>query len=89
MDERGTGWTRDEILARMTDTLVEMFELDRAAVVPEARLVEDLDLDSIDAIDMAVRMQEMTGQRVPEEALREVHTVGDVVELLVRLTDEG
>ncbi len=78
--------TRDEILAQMTDALAEMFELDRGAVVPQARLVEDLDLDSIDAIDMAVRMQEMTGQRVPEEALREVRTVGDVVELLVGLT---
>lgn len=71
-----------EFLAKVRDTMCEMFELSPSSVVPEARLIEDLDLDSIDAIDMAVKMQEMTGMRVDDAQLRAVRTVGDVVALL-------
>ncbi len=71
--------TRDEILAEITRALVEDFEVDPEAVRPEARLYEDLDLDSIDAIDMAVKMREMTGRRVEERELRAIRTVADVV----------
>jgi acyl carrier protein len=45
-------------------------------------LLDDLDLDSIDAIDLAVRLQDLTGKRVDESRLREVRTVRDVVELI-------
>jgi len=74
--------TRDEIFQRVQAVLVEMFELDPAAVTQDAKLVDDLDLDSIDAIDMVVKLQELIGQRVEEAALRGVRTVGDVVELV-------
>ena len=74
--------TRPEILEHVKKTLVELFQLDPAAIKPEARLGEDLDLDSIDAIDMAVKVQELTGKRVEEQALRKVRTVGDIVDLV-------
>lgn len=76
---------REEILQKITASLVEMFELDPSKVTPDARLFEDLDLDSIDAIDMAVRMQELTGRRVEESELRRVRTVGDVVDVVESL----
>jgi acyl carrier protein len=63
--------------------MVEMFELDPAKVTPEAKVFEDLDLDSIDAIDLVARLQELTGRRVEEDRLREVRTVGDVVGLVM------
>lgn len=75
----------DAVYAQVRDAMCEMFELAPASVTPEARLMEDLDLDSIDAIDMAVKMEEMTGTRVDDEALRKVRTVGDVVALLESL----
>lgn len=81
-------WTRERILDELVQTMVEMFEMEPADVVPEAHLIDDLDLDSIDAIDMAVRLQEMTGKRVDEESLRQVRTVGDVVDLVERLVKE-
>jgi acyl carrier protein len=62
--------------------MVEMFHLDPKNVTLEARLVEDLDLDSIDAIDMAVKIQEFTGKRLEEEELRRIHTVADVVHVI-------
>ena len=72
--------TRGQIEAEVVAALVQMFELDPTAVTPAARLTEDLELDSLDAVDMAARMQEMTGERVPEQALRKIRTVGDVVD---------
>lgn len=75
---------RQEILAKVRDIMVEMFELDPAGITPEAKLMEDLDLDSIDAIDMVVKLQELTGERVAEEQLKQIRTVGDIVDLVER-----
>jgi acyl carrier protein len=47
--------------------------------------MDDLELDSIDAIDMAVHIQEMTNVRVDEDALRKLRTVGDTVDLVAIL----
>ena len=52
--------TKEEVLGRINDVLAGEFEIDRAKLVPEARLFEDLDLDSIDAVDLVVRMQQQT-----------------------------
>lgn len=76
--------TRDETLGRVRTLMVEMFALDAAKVVPEARLIEDLDLDSIDAIDMVAKLHELTGRRVEEAALRQLRTVKDIVDLVER-----
>lgn len=75
--------TRDEVLERLRSMLVTMFDLDPAKIVPEAKLVDDLDLDSIDAIDMVAKLHELTGRRIEEAALRQIRTVGDVVDLVV------
>jgi acyl carrier protein len=62
--------------------MTELFDIDAEQIVPQARLIEDLDLDSIDAIDMVVRIQEMTGRRVAEDELRSLRTIGDIVALI-------
>lgn len=80
--------SRDEIFAQIRATLVENFEVAPARVTLDARLMDDLELDSIDAIDMAVRIQEMTNVRVDEEDLRKLRTVGDTVELVARLAEK-
>jgi len=76
---------RAEILDEITKTLVEVFQLDPKIVTPEARLVEDLDLDSIDAIDLIVHLKEITGKKVPPDKFKSVRTVGDVVKVLESL----
>lgn len=81
--------TRDEILARVRELLVTSFQIDAKAVTPQARLFEELGLDSIDAIDMVVHLQEWTGRRVPEDALRKVRTVDDIVGLVEAHLAEG
>jgi acyl carrier protein len=76
--------TKEEILERVVQILAESFELDRADVVPTAHLFEDLDLDSIDAIDLVVGLQEETGLKLTEDELRAIRIVQDVVDLLHR-----
>ena len=73
---------RTEISTEIRTRIAEMCEVDAASIREESLLQEDLDLDSIDAIDLAVRIQELTGTRVQESALRSVRTVGDVVNLV-------
>ena len=79
---------RAEILDEITKTLVEVFQLDPKIVTPEARLVEDLDLDSIDAIDLAVKVQDLTGKRLAEDDLRSLSTIGDLVAVVEKMLRE-
>jgi acyl carrier protein len=74
--------TKDEILERVRDIMAETFELDRERIVPTARLYEDLELDSIDALDMVVKLQELIARRVDEQELRSLRTVSDVVDMV-------
>lgn len=75
--------TRDEVFTRLRAILVESFELDANRITHEAHLLEDLDLDSIDAIDLAVRLEEETGLKLADDELRGVRRVDDVVELVL------
>jgi acyl carrier protein len=77
--------TKDEIYGRIRSTLIENFEVPADRISLEAKLGDDLELDSIDAIDMAVQLQELTGARVDENELRKLRTVGDTVDLVARL----
>jgi acyl carrier protein len=76
------GLSRDEIFEAVAQALVREFELDPAQLRLEAHLVDDLDLDSIDAIDLAVRLEEQVGVSFSEEDLKSVQTLGDVVDLI-------
>jgi acyl carrier protein len=81
--------TRDEIFAQVRDLLAKSFEIDAAAIKPESLLFQELELDSIDAIDMVVQLQEWTGRYVPEESLRGIRTVDDVVSLVAAHLAQG
>lgn len=70
---------RDEIISRLKLILSETFEVDTAGVTETTHLFNDLDLDSIDAVDLAIRLQELTGKRIRPEEFKNVRTVGDVI----------
>jgi acyl carrier protein len=63
----------------LRNILVENFEIDPQAVTLDAHLYEDLGLDSIDAVDLAIKVQQLTGKRIKPEEFKHVRTVGDVV----------
>ena len=74
--------TRAEIYQRVTGILVKTFELDPADIRPESRLFEDLDLDSIDAVDMFVELHEITNRRIDPQVARKIRTVEDIVTMV-------
>ena len=73
---------KQEIFERMASMMVDMFDLERSSITLESKLFEDWDLDSLDAIDMVVKLEELTGHRLRESELRTVRTVRDVVDLI-------
>ncbi|HSN18255.1 MAG TPA: acyl carrier protein [Gammaproteobacteria bacterium] len=77
-----------DVFQTLKDTLVEQFDLEPEKITPEARLSEDLDLDSIDAVDMIIKLQEMTGRKVSPEDFKSVRTVADVQHVIERLLAE-
>ena len=76
----------EQLFALLSTTLVKEFGFDEAELRPEAQLVDDLGLDSIDAIDLIVRLEEATGHRMTEEEFASVRTLNDVVGVLVDRT---
>jgi acyl carrier protein len=74
--------TRQEVEQKTREMMAEMFELPIEQLKPETKLFEELNLDSIDAVDMVVKVQEITGRRVEQADLRRVRTVNDVVDMV-------
>lgn len=73
--------TREQIFEKVTQVMADLFDLDKASIKAESRF-EELQLTSLDAIDLVVELQQMTGRKVTETKLREVRTVGDIVTLV-------
>jgi acyl carrier protein len=74
--------SRDEILDYLRNTLAELFEIKPEQVVPEAKLYEDLDIDSIDAVDLILKLKDLTGRKIQPQAFKHVRTVGDVIDAI-------
>ena len=72
--------SREEIYNQLHTYLVDLFEVPAEDITPDAHLMEDLDLDSIDAVDLIVKFQELTGKKIPATEFKSVRTVDDVVE---------
>lgn len=73
---------RDEIYERIVEILSESFELEPGEIKPESTLYEELDLDSIDAIDIFVQLREVTGRRPDPADARKIRTVQELVEFV-------
>jgi acyl carrier protein len=72
-----------EILTLVKDILETVFKLDRDTLEPQKDLFKDLDLDSLDAIDMAAELGSRTGTKFSNDDLRNIHTIEDVVNAIV------
>ena len=79
---------RDQLFVWIADLLAEMFELDRDSLTPDSNLYADLDIDSIDAVDLAVKLKQMTGKRLQPEVFKTIRTIDDVVNALAGLAEE-
>lgn len=68
--------------------LIDQFDVERESIKNDASLAEDLGIDSIDAVDLIVRLREITGVNVPPALFKNVRTVGDVERVIVSLVDD-
>ena len=75
----------DQLYLKIKDILVDQFEVDRSKVSLDADLYEELEIDSIDAVDLMVQLKEITGKKIPPEQFSEVRTIGDVLDTLSNL----
>lgn len=79
--------TKQDIFALLQQLMVKEFELDAEQVQLDAHLYEDLDLDSIDAVDLVVKLRELTGKKIEPDAFKAVRTVANVVDEVYALID--
>lgn len=77
--------SEETILAEVRASLLELFDIDPARVTPAARLYEDLELDSIDSVDLIDRVRRAGGKRLAPQEFRQVRTVADLVTVLQRI----
>ena len=77
--------SREDILAHLRQVLVESFELEEDLIQEDADLYEDLDIDSIDAVDLMIGLKDLTGKKIDPEDFKKVRTVRDVVDALHQL----
>lgn len=75
--------SRDEIFGRLREILSDSFELDPAKIQVGSTLYEELDLDSIDAIDIFTQLREMTGRRPDPADARKVRTVDELIDFVL------
>ncbi len=87
-NQSGQVLSRDEIFQAINAILTVEFGLNESQIVPTAHIVDDLDLDSIDAIDLSARLEEKTGLELEEEAFKSIRTVQDIVDCLHALSPE-
>jgi len=78
---------REDIFSILRDALVELFETNPASITLDSNLYQDLEIDSIDAIDLIDHIKRQTGKKISAEDFKSVRTVGDVVEAVFRLVN--
>lgn len=78
---------REDIFNILRDALVELFELPPERITLQAHLYQDLEIDSIDAVDLIDHIKRQTGKKIAADDFKAVRTVGDVVEAVHRLVN--
>ncbi len=76
---------KEEILYKVEDVIVDFLAIDRALIKPETKLFEDLDFDSIDAIELILQLEEKYDEKISADKLKSARTIQDVVDCLYEL----
>ena len=79
---------KSDIYNHMVKILEETFEIPQEEVSMDSNLYEDLELDSIDAIDLVVKIQDATGKKVKPEDFKSARTIADVVNIVSDLVTD-
>ncbi|HEX5381039.1 acyl carrier protein [Acinetobacter sp. ANC 4910] len=77
---------QETVLEKLREWMEDLFEIEPEEVQLESNLASDLDVDSIDAIDLVVKIKELTGKQVNPEDFKNVRTVQDVVVVIQNMS---
>ena len=80
-------YTRAEVSKKISSTLSDLFEVDPEAISESALLYEDLDIDSIDAVDLIIELKSFTGLVIDPEDFKSVKTIEDVINIVCKLLE--
>jgi acyl carrier protein len=75
--------TRESLLARITVILQEQFDVEPDSISLAARLREDLDIDSIDAVNLMIELKSITAKKITLENFHQVKTISDLIEAVL------
>ncbi len=81
--------SKEEIHQKVISIFEELFEIEAQKITLDAKLYQDLDIDSIDAVDLVVELKKTTGKKIKPEDFKMVRTVQDVVDQVYKLLNEG
>jgi acyl carrier protein len=79
--------TNEQLFTMLSTILEDDFEVDADDITLEANLYEELDLDSIDAVDLVVKLREKTGKKIEPDDFKQVRTVEDIIIAIKKLLD--
>lgn len=77
--------SKEDILKHLNSTLIELFEIDEDKLVPEAKLHEDLDIDSIDTIDLLIELKGYVDKEIDGQSFIDCKTIDDVAEIIFKM----
>lgn len=80
--------TRDSLLARIAEILQEQFDVEPEAISLDARLREDLDIDSIDAVNLMIELKSLTAKKITLDNFHQVQTIGDLVDAVLAFLNQ-
>ena len=81
-------YTKEQVFERVFEVLQEQFEIDPAQIKREAKLRDDLDIDSIDAVDLMIELKSLTKKKMSLEDFQHVQTVGNVVDVVFAVIEQ-
>lgn len=76
---------KDQILQHIRQVLTELFEIEESQLNESARLYDDLDIDSIDTIDLLIELKKVIGKEIDPAAFKNARTIDDVAEVISKL----
>jgi acyl carrier protein len=76
---------KNELYGQLKNILIDQFELDEASISPDANLYDELEFDSIDAVDLLVQLKNITGKKISPDDFKDVRTINDVINALTDL----
>ncbi len=76
--------SQEEIIAGLAEIIEEVTGIEPSEVTPEKSFVDDLDIDSLSMVEIAVQAEDKFGAKIPDDQLAELKTVGDAVDFIAK-----